>query len=585
MEIITIDPELQMLRGNKEDGFDYRRRRDPEWTENYTLYRDRVQTNRLTQRQTVNLPLMKIGLRTLLKDVDDMPVIYFENLDNDKQAEVFKNEYWKHIGSAEHNNFEIQDIVDKKQVFHYGRTFDQWQIVDGMPKMSIGDPMDYLVSRYTNPTSIHSSRFLIKTHIFVPLTTLQYNPSYDKTAVAELTKWHATEQGLIKATQNTQMLNDKNQKMTDMGVINMNSPILGETYIELSLHFVYRKESGDEKEQIYLYVEADDYVKLLKAPLEKIIGETKDNWWRTHYPSTSWADDIDMQDFWTDGVADMLRMPNKILNVWFSQLVENRTMRSFGMNYYKQVEGWNPQTYQPIPFGWYGMPGDPKELVQAINIPDLSESLDEMKFVQEMAEKASGATSSLQGDQTQRQITLGEVKLALGEAKERIKGMSKFYTNVWVERGIMFTKLIEAAGDQIDAVKIYKKGRNTDSIYSREVEPKDWMTKSGYRCKVWSQSERDEQNTNALERQSAIKQNMPDNPVVDEEYKRKLLEFGDYAPEKIVEAMAYEQQKRQAMMANPMGMQQPGGIQPAQGGMPGQLPQPAAPQLPAQAGQ
>jgi len=33
---------------------------------------------------------MKTAIRTLLKDVDDMPVIYFENLDNDKEAEMYK---------------------------------------------------------------------------------------------------------------------------------------------------------------------------------------------------------------------------------------------------------------------------------------------------------------------------------------------------------------------------------------------------------------------------------------------------------------------------------------------------------------
>lgn len=577
MEVMkTIDPELSMLIGNKEDGLDYRRRRHEEWTENYTLYRDRVETNRLTQRQTVNLPLMKIGLRTLLKDVDDMPVIYFENLDNDKQAEVFKNEYWKHIGAAGYNNFELKDIIDKKQVFHFGRTFDQWQIIDGMPRMTVQDPFDMLVSRYNDPTNIHSSRFLAHPHIFVPLTTLQYNPDYDRSAINDLANWHATEQGLIKAGQNVQMLQDKNKKYQDLGVLNIDSPILGETYVELTMHFTYRKESGDEKEQLYLYVEADDYTILMKKPLEQVIGVTADHWWRNHFPYSSWADDIDRQDFWTDAVADILRQPNKILNVWFSQLIENRTMRSFGMHFHKQVDGWNPSTWNPIPWGWYSVPGNPQELIQRVDLPDLTESLDEMNFVKEIAEQASGATSTTQGVQTERQITLGEVKLALGEAKERIKGMSKFYTNVWVERGMMFTKLIEAAGDKIDAVKVYKKGRNTDKIYSREIEPLDWMTASGYRCKVWSQAERDEQNTQMLERQSAIKQNMPDNPVVDEEYKRKLLEFGDYSPEKVVEAMEYEQRKRQMMM----GMS-PAGVMP-QPALPNGQPAPAVPQLPAQ---
>lgn len=34
----------------------YRERRHPQWTDNYQLYRDTVITNRLTQRQSVNVP-------------------------------------------------------------------------------------------------------------------------------------------------------------------------------------------------------------------------------------------------------------------------------------------------------------------------------------------------------------------------------------------------------------------------------------------------------------------------------------------------------------------------------------------------
>ena len=136
-QLNVISPELQKLTQDKEGGLKYRERRHADWDENYSLYRDKVQINRLIQRQSVNLPLMKQTIRTLLKDVDDMPVLFFENLDNDLQAQVFKNEYWK--WTVEKNNMEIQDIVDKRQVFLYGRSFDQWQIVDGAIKMEIED--------------------------------------------------------------------------------------------------------------------------------------------------------------------------------------------------------------------------------------------------------------------------------------------------------------------------------------------------------------------------------------------------------------------------------------------------------------
>ena len=570
MEELTtpISPELQMLLNNKESGYNYRQRRQDDWLENYTLYRDKVTINRLTQRQSVNIPLMKQTIRTLLKDVDDMPVLYFENIDNNKEAEVFKNEYWKY--TVEQNHMDLQDIVDKRQVFLYGRSFDQWQIVDGKIKMTVEDPQDILVSRYCDPTNLHSSRFLIHTHIFKPLTEIEKNPDYDKQAIADLKKWYATEMGIIKVATNEEMALEKNKKMEDMGLIDAAQPILGETYVELTLHFVYRNDEDVDNEQLYLYVEADDQKILMKKPLEQVIGTTEDHYWQTHFPYNTWADDLERQDFWSDAIADIIRTPNKVLNSWFSQLVENRTLRNFGMHYYDStIEGFTPSTFNPVPWGWYGIPGKPQDVMQKVEIPDLSESLDEMQFLLTMSEKATGATATSQGQVEQRQVTLGEVQLALGEAKERIKGMSKFYTPAWKSRGELFEKLIEAASDKLDAVKIYKKGRNTNDIYTKEITPKDWMTKSGYLVKVWTQDEKNTENTNAINKLNAAKIVMPDNPKLNEVFKRKLLEFADLPPSDINDIMEYEKQKQDMIMQSMQNGMIPGqqiqpGMQPQQ---------------------
>lgn len=564
------DPELIMLSNNKKSGFNYRERRQDDWTENYTLYRDKVTTNRLTQRQSVNLPLMKQTIRTLLTNVDDMPVITFESLDNDESAEVFQNEYWK--WTVEQNRMELKDVVDKRQVFFFGRTFDQWQIIDGRVVMSICDPEDILVSRYTDPTNLHSSRFLIHTHIFVPLSTLDQNPDYDKKAVNALVTFYGTQEGLIKAAENAESYQKKTEKMADLGLSDVDSPVLGETYVELTLHFVFREGEKDAEKQplesqIFMYVEADDQQILMKKPLEEVIGETKDHFWRTHYPYNTWADDIDMQDFWTDGIADIMRTPNKIANAWFSQMVENRTLRNLNMQVYDSTkEGFTPSTFTPIAWGWYGVPGKPSEVYQQMQVADLSDSLDELNFLITMSEKATGAVANLQGEPAQKQVTLGEVKIAYTEAKERVKGMSKFYTQAWKDRGEMFLKLIEAGHDKLDAVTIYKKGRNSEDIYTREIAPKDWMTKLGYTTRVWSQDEKNAQDSSSLEKLAGVRNLMVDNPVLTEIVQRKALEFADLSPDEITQVMDFENQKRQALM-NPM-LGQPGAIPPP-GAVPG----------------
>ena len=565
--VIEDNLELQMLLNIKEEGFNYRQRRHEDWRENYELYRDKVTINRLTQRQSVNLPLMKTTLRTLLKDVDDMPVIVFENLDNDKQAEVFQNEYWKL--TLVQNNAEIQDIVDKKQDFFYGRTFDSWQIADGKIEFDIEDTEDILVPRYMNPYDIDSARSLAHINIFKPLSTLKNDPDLDQKAIAELENFFKSKLGIIKAKDNENALQQKNKKLADMGVPDTDDPVLGETYVQLTMIYVYRekgekwidhrdgKKYTSEAEQLFVYIEAEEQTILMKKPQEKIIGNTSDHYWRNHFRYNTWGDDIDKQDFWTDGIADIVRVPNKVINSWFSQLVENRTLRNFGMHYYDSslsANGFTPSTFNPVPWGWYPIPGKPSDVLQKVDIPDLSESLDEMDYVVNMVQKATASTDTQQGAVTPGDKTKFEINAALGEAKERTQGMSKFYTKAWEQRAFKFLKLIEAASDRLDAVKIYKKGKNSDNVFEREIAPKDWMTKAGYKVRVWSQDEKKANDTDSIMKLNTVMMNMPDNPKLREVYQRKLLEFADLTPDEITEIMQFEKQKMMMLANGTMGL-------------------------------
>ncbi len=583
MEVTQENLELMMLINNKQSGFTYREPRHDAWRENYELYRDKVTINRLIQRQSVNLPLMKTSLQTLLKDIDDMPVIVFENLNNDKEAEVFQNKYWEK--TLEINNAELQDIVDKKQDFFFGRTFDSWQIEDGKIIFDIEDPEDMLVDRFMNPYDLNSSRFLIHTHIFKPLSSLKKNPDYDQAEVAKLEEFFKSKLGIIKAKDNENSLQEKNKKLADMGVPDTDDPVLGETYVELILYDVFRdkgtkwkdnidgKEYTTEEEQIIHYVEAEDQTILMKKPQEKIIGVTKDHWWRNHYRYHSWGDDIDKQDFWTDGKADIVRPNNKVLNAWYSQLVENRTLRNFGMHYFDsslKADGFVPSTFNPVPWGWYPVPGKPADVLQKVDIPDLSDSLDEMQYITDMVNNATGATASKQGATTPGDKTKFEINAVLNEATERTQGMSKFYTHVWKQRATTFLKLIEAASDKLDAVKIYTKGRNTSNIFEREIAPKDWMTEAGYQVKVWSQDEKKAKDTDSLNKGVAALNLMPGNPKLLEVVQQKALELADLTPEQITDIIEYEKQK--VMMGIPPVIpgQQPG--QPNQMGQQGLQP-------------
>lgn len=92
----------------------------------------------------------------------------------------------------------------------------------------------------------------------------------------------------------------------------------------------------------------------MAKPLRDILGINEYTW-------VTWASDVERTDFWSDGMADVVRTPNQILNVYFSQMIENGVLRGYGMNFYDATakEGWSPVGYTPSPFGFSPLPVSP----------------------------------------------------------------------------------------------------------------------------------------------------------------------------------------------------------------------------------
>ena len=558
---------ITKLNTNKDAAFKFQQRRHSDWNENYTLYRDKVIINRLTQRQSVNIPLIKETLRTILAQTDDAPDLFFEELSNDKQKEIFLNEYF--LKNAQDNKLEIKDIVDKKQEYLYGRTFKKLNVVNGAPYVEILDPYDVLVDRYADPADLDTAQFIIHQHIFRILREIENNPLYDQGVITKLKIFYATEGGLIKSGENAQSLAEKNQRMETMGDVDITNPLLGEVYVELNEHYIKLWDEAKKKFEIHLVTTCSGAGTeiLLDKPLEEIIGKTKDDYWQNHYPILSWADDVERSDIWSDGVADIVRTPNKILNAWFSQLVENRTLRNFGMNYYDStLKGFVPPTFEPKPFGWYPLPGKPNEVFQKVDIPNLLESLDEMTFLIQLVEKAVGATANIKGVSEKKQITLGEVQIMLGKAMERMSGIAKFYKLSWKEFGEKWVKLVEAQNDNLQPVKLYKKSFK-GNYFEKEISPNDWKSEVGYKVKVISSAEQEQETIQVIQKLNAIIAQMPNNSPLLEIYHKKLLDLGGLNADEMREVLDYEKQKQ--LMPQ---MSQVPVATPAQASIPAQIP-------------
>lgn len=542
--MINNDTLKTKLATNRRSAFDYQKRRHEQWKENYELYRDTVILNRLTQRQTINMPLMKATIKTIQSGVNEPMDLVFDELGNDKQKEIFKNEYWQYCYLR--NKLVLKVVVDKKQVLIYGRSWWKINIVDGYPYMEVLDPHDVLIDRRVDPTDSDSADFIAHIHIFRDLDELANNPDYDEDVLAKLKVDYAEGNGLKLSQENFESWLAKNQRMREMGVADVDDPEAGSVVVEINENYVKLWDDDKKKMRFYLVTTADGEI-LCKKPLEEKLGKTVDSYWDDHCPLVTWADDVERLDFYSDGWGDVARQPNKVLNAWISQLVENRTLRNFGMNYFDSgLEGFTPQTWDATPWGWYGIPvpegKNLKDVFTKVDVPDLSDSLDEMNFVIKMVESATAATAANKGVAEDRQITLGEVKMLFAQANERVSDTKIYFKEAHRELGEKWAKLCEGSSDALEPVKLYKKSYK-GNYFSAEVIPSDWKSSVGYRCRVLNKAEQEENNLQSIQKFTAVRQYFPANAPYDRIMQKKLLDIVDVTPEESKEIMDFSEQQ------------------------------------------
>jgi len=341
---------------------------------------------------------------------------------------------------------------------------------------------------------------------------------------------------------------EKNQRMKDMGNIYADFPQIGETIVELNEHYVKLWDESKKDYVLTLVTMADQEI-LLQKPLKSILNVD-------FFPFITWADDLERLDIWSDAWADVVRTPNKVLNAWFSQMIENRTMRNFGMNYYDStgMQNFAPQSFEPQPWGWVPLPvpegKNLSDVFQKVDIPDLEDSLPQLQFIIDLVERATAATDIQKGEATDREITLGEVKILAAKAQQRISSMSKFYRQARREFADKWQRLVMANPDKLKPVKVFKKSYK-GKTFSQTVKPGDWKSESGYNVRVVNSAEQEQSNLETVQKLAGIKQLYPSNIPLARILEEKLLDIAGVSPEQKKEVLDFEKQAGQQPKPQP----------------------------------
>lgn len=531
MDMLT--DEMQRLVLEKKSAREFQMRRHMEWNENYELYRSKTRTNRLTQRQAVNIPLMKETLKTILSNIDEPPLVDWKEKEGDDDKELYFQEIWN--DDFIRLNLGGVDIQDKKSVLLYGRSFRKLNWLDDMFDVTSLDIFDVVIDPMVNPLDIETARFIIHQNIFRSVREILADDRYTEDGKEKLKGWLLTKQGMVQTSQNKEELVKKQERLKAMGTSSSAFAKFagGDVIVNLTEHYTNVWDETKQRFVRRVYVYAEDNIPLLNETLMDCLGVE-------FWPFVTWGEDVESQDFWSDAPADLVRTPNKIINIWFSQLVENRTLKNFQMHWYDATaQGYVPQTYEPGPGRMLPAPGDPNKTIMPVNIDGLDETMTAIDFLTKMIESGTAATAIEKGDAPEKSTTLGEVQILVGKAMERTVSMAKFYRRAWEEYCMKYERIVDA--NSSGSRTLYKTSRD-GKLWPKTVYTTDWKSLKGFKPVIRSSSEQEEEKTKGVQRFQFLLKMFPGNSSLTRIAQRRSLDIVDLTPEEVREVT--DEQKR-----------------------------------------
>lgn len=537
-----LDKLLSKLKHEKATALKYQKRRHQPWLEIYELYRNITRTNRLTQRQAINVPLMKETIRTISAKINTGSDIRLEDKGGELDKEIIVNAIWNK--AAEDNSWDLLDRVDKKQEQLYGRSHFVLNLdpsKDIPVTIEVKDVYELLVDPKTKPWDIDTARYTVETNIYKPLDEILTSDKYNPEAKGKLKSEYDKTAGSSRISSYKKQISEKNQRLQALGITDVADLEGFDKIVALDGHITYIWNKELKKFMRYYIVVANENIILRADTLQNVLGVD-------FLPYEGWADDLEITDYWSDGTGDLILTPNKTINTWISQYMENRTLRSFGMNYYDAtIEGFSPTTFQPRPWGWYPLAGKPSEVYQNVEIPNLDGTLNDIQFMVNLAEKASATGAIEKGAVEDAKRTLGEIELAVGNAMKRTNDMAVFYEHARKRLVQKWYKMLEANVPEGKGIKLYKKALD-GRISENEVTRDQWVSEKGYNVSVTSKQQRLLEVTDEIQRLKVVQQEYPNNKALRKAVQKRMISLVDLTPQEIQEIEEEEIKNAEAMI-------------------------------------
>ena len=228
---------MDKLVAEKTAANELQKRKHEDWNDNYELYRNKVKTNRLTQRQAVNIPLMKETIKTILSKIDDAPNAEWKEMGGNEEKELIYQEIWD--AALRENKLELIDILDKKNVLLYGLSAKKLNIGDTGVSINVLDVYDIVYDPLMSASDSETARFIIHQNIFRSVREILADDRYAKNGKDELLSWVNSDPGLTQSEENKKNWELKMERLKDMGVDHQDFSLFagGDRLMNLTEHY------------------------------------------------------------------------------------------------------------------------------------------------------------------------------------------------------------------------------------------------------------------------------------------------------------------------------------------------------------
>jgi len=393
---------------------DYKQGKVKNWKINENLYYGR-RKDVITSRANVDLGQMSSFVHTLLSKIDT-PLIFKFTKRKESQLQRVKLLNALRVTDQEKDNWDIKDLVGKKQGIIYGRTIYSYTAdsENGKYKSKLEnvDVYDFLIDPSGGGIDIERAEYMGNYGVIKSKSQLEKGIK-DKTFLK--TETTRLIEGQSNATESSQEQVNKQSRTYDTNVNQAEKQISGsEKYKFWNWYTTY------EGERYYLLMTESGST---AVRVEKLSDIFESDMW----PFWTWAAFLDLTEFWTPSYCDYVREIFMAQAVSVNQLLDNAEQINKPQKVVNvgAIENLAELKYRRDGYIKVKKDFDADKAVQLLRVPSITTPINVFEMLEGIREKSSGVSAASQGLAEEDKVGIYEGNQA--NAADRFGLLNKSY--------------------------------------------------------------------------------------------------------------------------------------------------------------